>query len=116
MPLLLRKASVREENRIVFEFIDQMLKGRTIVDIGGITFPVHDATQMVQDEAELTAHNPALVRLALLANLPFAASLSPWMQQLNAVTVNHTQQRRCGHEFSNQMVMTIEEPKQPSPA
>src|SRR5262245_59812828 len=87
MPLLLSKAGVREDDRIVFELVDQMLKGRAIVDIGGVTLPVDHSTQVVQHEAELAAHNPALVRLAFLADLLLTASFAPWMQQFDAITV-----------------------------
>ena len=95
MPVLFSEAGVREDDHLVSELVNQMLKGCAIIDIRGVTLPVNDASQVVEHEAELAAHNPALIRLAFLADLPCTAPFPSRVQQLNAVTVNDTDQRRC---------------------
>src|SRR4249919_1239777 len=75
MPVLFSEAGVREDNHFVSELVDQMLKGCAIINIGGVTLPVNDAPQVVEHEAELAADNPALIRLAFLADLPCTTPL-----------------------------------------
>ena len=74
MPLLLGEARDREDDRIVFELVNEMLKGSAIIDIGGVTFPVDDATEMIEHEAELA---PTIQRWFDLPFLPTCSSLRP---------------------------------------
>ena len=94
MPVLFSEAGVREDDHLVSELVNQMLKGCAIIDIRGVTLPVDNAPQVIQHEAELAADNPALIRLAFLADLPCTAPLPSWVQQFNAITVNDADQRR----------------------
>ena len=88
LPVGFGKAGIGKDHHFVAELLDQMAEGRAIIDIGGITFPVHDPPQMVEEEAEFAAYDPATVRLAFLADLLGAASFPARMKQFNAVAVN----------------------------
>ncbi len=94
LPIELGKAGIREDYHVMPEFIDEMLKGGAIVDIGGIALPINDASQVVKDETELATHNPTLIREALLADLRLATSFTAWVEQFNPVTVDHADQAR----------------------
>ncbi len=94
MPIDLGKAGIGEDDHIMAKLVDKMLEGRAIMDVGCIAFPVNDAAQVVQHEAELAANNPTRIGLAFLADLSLAASLSSRMDQLDAVTVDHADAAR----------------------
>src|SRR5436190_19171159 len=95
------------------EFIDKVLKGRPIVDIGRITLPIDDAPKVVKNETELATDDPAPIRNALLADLRLAASFTTRVQQFNPVTVDHADQTRRGHEVTDETPMAVEQAKKP---
>src|SRR6476646_7036392 len=76
VPINLFKAGIREEHHVMPEFIDEMLKSGTIVDIGGVTLPINDASEVIKDKTELTTHNPALIGNPFFADLRCAAAFT----------------------------------------
>lgn len=119
MPISFCKAGIREDHHVVPEFIDEMLKSGTIVDIGGGALPVDNASEVVKDETEFATNNPALVRAqrapAFFADLRRAASFTTRVQQFNPVTVDHSNQTGWGHEVTDETPMAVEQAKKPCP-
>ena len=101
----LSEAHVGKENHVVLILVHQALKRRAIVDVGGVTLPVDDATRVVQHETELVPDNPALVGEVFLADLSLMVSLPSRMQQLNAVAIDDPQQGRVSHERIHQVTI-----------
>jgi hypothetical protein len=59
-----------------------------VMNIGRSTVPGSDQPQMVEHQAELASHDPALVGLAFLTHLAGATPLPCWMDQLDTVAVH----------------------------
>src|SRR4030067_710590 len=64
MPVFLFKACIAEYDHVIRHTIDQVLESRPITDIGGVARPPDHQAQVVEQHTELTADNPAPVRLA----------------------------------------------------
>ena len=111
MPIFLLPTHVGEDNHLILELFNDRLKGRAIIDIGRVTIPSHNQTEVIEDETEFTTNNPAPIGFAFLADLFFAASFPPRMQEFNAITVDHADERGFGQKVVNLLLMTVEQPK-----
>jgi hypothetical protein len=52
MPIDFFPARVGENDHVIAEFIDQPLKGSAIIHIGGVTVPINDLAEMIEDKTE----------------------------------------------------------------
>jgi len=66
--------------------------------IGRIPGPRNDLAMAIDQHTELDAHDPTPIRLALLADLALAASLSNGMDQLDAIGVHDGEKGWMGQE------------------
>lgn len=48
LPVLLVKAPIAEDQHVIGDTVDQPLKRRPVIDVGGIASPAHDQTQVVE--------------------------------------------------------------------
>ncbi len=87
------EAGVAEGHHLFLKPLDEGLE-RGLVDMGRITVPGDDEAELVQDQAELASADPAVVGLALLADLSRAPSLPHGMNQFNPVRVDDPE--ACG--------------------
>jgi hypothetical protein len=85
------KAQIGEDHGAILIASDQRLKGG-VMDVGGVTLPIDHLTEMVEQETQLAPHNPAPIGQPFPANLLLRATFANRMDQLNPVTVDHTQQ------------------------
>ena len=85
------EAMIGKDHRAIFDALDQRVKDG-VMNIRCITTPIDHLTEMVEQEAELAAHNPASVGIPLLANLLLRTAFAHRMDQFNPVAINDTQQ------------------------
>jgi hypothetical protein len=89
---------------------------RTVIrDVGGVTRPPHDQPPLIEQETELAADNPAMIRHAFAANLLGTPTFAHGMDQLDPLGVNDAEHRRGGQEGLRPVVMGREEAKEPRP-
>ena len=114
MPVGFVKALVGKDHHLLSSLLYHLLEGAAVMDVGGITAPVHDQAQVIEQEAELAAHDPASIGEAFLADLLLAAPFSAGMDQLDSIAVDDAEQRRCCHEGCGQVPMAVEQTEQAS--
>jgi hypothetical protein len=99
MPHPLQAVGVRQHGKHsldqhrVFVLFDQRLE-HGIVNIGGVYVPIYHAPQVVEDKAQLSPNDPAVVGLALTADLLVAAPRAPGVNDFDAEAVHDAQKRR----------------------
>jgi hypothetical protein len=59
MPVLFLNARITEANHAVGYAVPQVLKGTAIPDMGGVTEPINNQSQMIDQQAQLAVDNPA---------------------------------------------------------
>src|SRR6266516_1051225 len=96
--ILLAKALVGQRNRLAVIPGCQLSKG-VITLIGRQPSPIDDLARIVDQPGQFDADKRASVRFAFLANLLLAAAIDPRMDQLNAVAVDHREERRLGQKI-----------------
>ena len=69
------KSQVSQDNHLVFKLIDKVLEA-SVVDIGGVTIPSCNQSQVIEHQAQLASHYPSVVGLALLAYLTRASAFA----------------------------------------
>ncbi len=69
------KLTVCQDNHPLLKLTNQRLKGG-VMDIGSRTVPSTYQAPLIEQQAEFTADNPTMIRLALFANLSGAATFS----------------------------------------
>ena len=112
MPVFLGEPIIGKDDHLFSNTLNQVLECRAIVHIGCITVPSDDQADMIQQETQLSAHDPTAIGLAFAPNLFLALSFSARMNQLNAIGVNHAYHRRSGHKRVNPSAMRVEQSKQ----
>ncbi|MCZ6677387.1 MAG: hypothetical protein O7E52_09065 [Candidatus Poribacteria bacterium] len=119
-PIDFVEAFICKHDHLGLDAVDDMLEGAPIVDIGRVAIPINNLTQMVEQQTQLASDNPALIGNSLSANLFFASpypqegiSFPSGVDELNTIGVNHSNQRRSCHEQVNEVLMRIEQTKQP---
>src|SRR5574341_452251 len=115
IPILLSETFIAQYHHPVGNAINQFLKGGAIIDISRVASPLDDQTEMVDQQAQFSAHNPTPVRLAFLANLLLAAAFTSRVDQFDAIAVNQPDQRGFRHEQSCPASMDVEQAKQARP-
>jgi|GEM_PF-6314687 len=68
---------------------------------------------MIEQVAELTAHNLTFIGFTFFANLILNPPFPEGVQQSNATAINHPDQGRFDQKAISIVPMTIEQPKQP---
>ena len=91
------KSGVRPNDHLVLEALGQMLEAG-VADIGGSTVPSTDQAQVVEHQAQLSAHDPAIIGLALLSHLARRPAFPGGVNQLNAVAIHYPHQRGSGQK------------------
>src|SRR6266516_4345016 len=112
IPVGRMKGGIAQHEHLVCHLPDKGLKSR-VMDIGCATLPRHHQAEPIDQQAQLAADDPAMVREAFAADLVGAAALPYRMDQLEAIGVNDPQQRRNGQERGGPGPMGPEEPKEP---
>ena len=72
------EAAVTKNEHLAVVLLDQRLEGG-IIDIGRVHCPIHNLPQVIENEAQLGADDPAVVGLAFPANLLWTAAFTPRM-------------------------------------
>lgn len=80
---------IAQHDHLPVVWADEGVKGRSMA-MGRGTLPRDHQPKLIQEQAELSPHNPANVRLVLLADLLGAPSFSNGMAQLNPPEVSRT--------------------------
>ena len=108
---LLVEVRVRQNQHLLVELSDERLE-RAVMRVGRFAVPGAHLAEAVQDEAQLAAHDPAVVGVALLADLFVAAPEPPRVQKLNAEAVRHAQQGRRREEAGSLALMLRQKTEQ----
>jgi hypothetical protein len=107
------KTTVREYHHLLLELLYRRLKG-SIMDVGSSTIACTHKTLFVEHQPHLSTYYPASVAQTLLAYLPLRTSLSVRVDQLNTVSVSHSQQSRLGQEALGPLPVSSEQPEKAS--
>ena len=83
------------------------------MNVGCIAGPLNDQAEVIDQEAQLAAHDPTGVGFPFLANLAVAATFSARMDELDTVTINDAQQRGFSQETLRMPLVGVEQPIQP---
>ena len=102
------EVGVGQHDHPVLELFDEWME-RRVVHIGRVTVPLDDETPLIEDQTELPADNPPIVRFALFADLLVAPSFSDGMEQFDAIGVGHPQDGRVDQEPIRPVVMRLEQ-------
>ena len=88
MPVHLVKAHVGKDRRFSGDAVHDVLRGAAIVDIGGITVPFDDQSQLVLQQTQLASHSPAAVGLAIATDLlRTPPSFRRWINYMSQVSI-----------------------------
>jgi len=112
VPVLFDKALIAKQHHSGGIAFGNLLKGAAIINVGRVDIPIHNKTQMIEHETQLTPDDPTVVRQPFLADLSLAAALPAWVEQFDAIGVSQTEQGRACHKALRPMPMGIEQPKQ----
>src|SRR5262249_52662297 len=112
IPLRGMEAGVAQDDHPPINLLNQPLKA-VIRDIGRGTRPPHDQAPLIEQQTELPADDPAMIREAFAADLLRAAALAHGVDQLNAVGVDDAEHGWGGQERLRPVVMRLEETKEP---
>ncbi len=82
------ETGIRQHDAFVLQSRDQRQED-PVEDIDRISSPTDDLPVIVNQPAQLHAHDPALIGIAFLANLLLAAPFPDGVDQFNAVAVDH---------------------------
>jgi len=102
---------IGQNNHLVSHFLDQRLKV-SIILIGGAEIPINNQAKLVQQQTEFAAHNPALIRQPLFADLLLTPSFSDRVDQFDPVTVNHPQEGWFSQKAGGQPSLAHKQPEQ----
>src|ERR671914_1398912 len=103
------KSAVRQNDHLVLEPLGQGLEAG-VAGIGSSA----DQAQMVERQAQLAPHDPAIIGLALLPQLTRRPPFSDGVKQLNAVAIHHSQQRGGSQEPVGPGLLGPEQPEETS--
>ena len=106
------EAHVGQDNASACEGLHQRQED-LVMDIHRIPGPRDDLSPAIDQPTELHAHDPAPVRLALLADLSFAAALANGVDQLHAVAVDDREEGRIAQEPCAIVLMAFQQSLQP---
>ena len=87
------KACISEDDHLVFKLGDKVLEA-SVVDIGGVTVPGCNQSQVIEHQTQLASHYPSVIGLALLAYLMRASAFADRVDQFDAIAINDPQ--HCG--------------------
>ena len=87
------KSQVSQDNHLVFKLGDKVLEA-SVVDIGGVTVPSCNQSQVIEHQTQLASHYPSVIGLALLAYLTRASAFAYRVNQLDAIAIDDPQ--HCG--------------------
>ncbi len=113
IPVFLFKTGVAENEHVIGYAVHQVLKSRSIIDIGRVTRPADDQAQMVKQNTQLATHNPAPVRFPFASDLLVTASFAARVDRFDPKRINQPDQRRGRHKTVNPVPMRVEQAKQP---
>jgi len=89
------EAAVAQNDHLVFDVFEQGMKGR-IINVGGVAHPVHHLSLSVAQQTQFGTDDPAMIALALFADLLFAAPFSLGVDQLDTKAVAHAEKGGLG--------------------
>ena len=84
IPFFGMESLICQDNYDLFIAFDQRLEGR-VMNMGRIPIPGYDLSELVEDQAEFAAYNPAIIGLAFLADLVFGSSFPNGVDQFDTV-------------------------------
>lgn len=103
---------VAQDQHPILEHLDQRLE-QGIVHVGRRAQPTDDAPQVVDQQAQLVADDPAVVGEALAAHLARTAPFPNGVNQFDTVTVDYPQQGGLGQKSPGPPPVGHERPEQP---
>ena len=108
-PLSTGESQVGEGDRLPFQLLHQGEEG-LVMDIGSIPTPGDDLPTAVDQPAELDPDDPAMVGLALLAELLGATPFTPGMDQLDPIGVHYSEEGGISKEVVTPGLVGLQEP------
>lgn len=108
------KPGVGQDQHAILEHLNQRMK-QCIVDVGRRPQPTDNAPHVIDQQAEFLTHDPAMVGDPFTTDLPGTEPFPNRMDQFDAVTVDHPQQRGLGQKPQGPLAVGNKRPKQASP-
>jgi hypothetical protein len=112
IPIYLDKALIAEQHHLVGIALGNLLEGAAIVAVSCFDIPIHNETEMIEHETQLTPDDPMAVGQLFLADLSLAAAFPAGVEQFDAIGIDQTEQGRACHKVLRPMPVSIEQPKQ----
>src|SRR6267143_1076919 len=91
------EAAIAQDDHLPFKSFNQGMES-TIRRIGSRAIPGHHQTHVIEQQAELTADNPAMVGFAFAPNLQGTAPFAHGMEQFDPIAVHYAQDRGGGQK------------------
>lgn len=110
------KTFVGKNNHFACDGFNQRQK-LLIGNIGGFNLPISDESEFVDQKTEFAADYPLPRRITFFADSPpmRLMILPDRMTQLDAVRINHAENRRLGKKFLRQSAMRFQPPEKSGP-
>src|SRR5262249_23644499 len=105
---------ITQDDHLLFIRRNQGMKSG-IGSIGASTIPADHQPQLIEQQTEFAADNPAMVRFPFAPDLPPTPAFAQGMQQFNAVAIDHAQERRGSQELVRPVPVAGQQAKQPRP-
>ena len=81
---------IGKNNHLLINTLNKVLETTTVVHIGSITVPIHNQSEMVQQQTAFVTHNPSLTGYLLPTDLLPSAPFSVRVNRFKTVSVNYT--------------------------
>ena len=81
---------IGKNNHLLINTLNKVLETTIVVHIGSITVPIHNQSEMVQQQLEFSTHNPSLTGYPLPTDLLPSAPFSVRVNRFKTVSVNYT--------------------------
>ncbi len=108
------EACVSKNDAISDERFDQRQEG-LVMHVGCVPSPIHHFPAVVEQPAQLDIDDPALVGLALLANLLRATSFADGVDKFDAISVDHREESGGCQKLVAPALMCGQQPLQACP-
>jgi hypothetical protein len=112
VPFFGMESMIREDRGAIYETLIQRMRV-AIMHVGGVTVPVDHLGEMVEQERQLAAYDPAPIGIAFLTNLLLQVSFAHRVDQLDPIAVDDTQQTGFDQKAVGPGLMGNQQAKQP---
>jgi hypothetical protein len=105
LPILFGKTGVGKDGHGWCMAIDQLLKRGAVIHIGGVHIPIHNQSQVIEEETEFPTDNPTLIGQPFTSYLCLCTPFPAGVNQFNTIRVSHADQRMVGQKASRPLLM-----------